>query len=263
MEDRLLVEIASYGTLLATDDPPPVVVDNPHGRSSFLLIGDHAGNLIPACVNNLGLDDDERARHIAWDIGIGALGKLLAVRLDAVFVRQSYSRLVIDSNRSPYSSEAVMESSDGTEIPGNLGLTAEQLSSRIAEIHQPYHAAISAEITRRESAGLQTIVIALHSFTPRMSGLQRPWEIGVLFDGGETSFARALLTALNDRPGLVVGENQPYRMDDTDYTVPHHCYGRGIPYAELEIRQDLLAEDSDIVRWADLLIDALAVSAAT
>ncbi len=40
-------------------------------------------------------------RHIAWDIGVAGLGERLAEALDAVFIRQAYSRLVIDCNRRP------------------------------------------------------------------------------------------------------------------------------------------------------------------
>src|SRR5215471_628200 len=33
--------------LLAADEPPPVTVGNEHGSSPFLLVADHAGNIMP------------------------------------------------------------------------------------------------------------------------------------------------------------------------------------------------------------------------
>ena len=85
--------------LLAADEPAPVSVHNAHGLSPFLLVADHAGNLIPRALGRLGLVEAELQRHIAWDIGIAGLGRLLADALDATFIQQNYSRLVIDCNR--------------------------------------------------------------------------------------------------------------------------------------------------------------------
>ncbi|HEY0269546.1 MAG TPA: N-formylglutamate amidohydrolase [Sphingomonas sp.] len=234
-----------------------MTVINPHGRSPFLLLGDHAGNAIPGALGTLGLDDADQARHIAWDIGVGALGARLAVLLDAVFVRQTYSRLVIDCNRDPASAEAIPETSDGTAIPGNAGLGAAARGARVAAIHAPYQAAIAAEIARRTAAGQGTVLVSLHSFTPVMAGVARPWAIGVLHDGGNDGFALRLLARLRARAGLIAADNEPYRMDATDHTVPRHAFAAGLAYAELEIRQDLLAGEDDVARWGALLAEAL------
>ena len=104
-------------SLLSDDDPPPVEIINPGGSSPFLLIGDHAGNAVPERLDRLGVAEAELHRHIGWDIGIAALGDQLATRIDASFVRQAYSRLVIDCNRDPEAADAVPEVSDGTRIP--------------------------------------------------------------------------------------------------------------------------------------------------
>ena len=244
-------------TLLGTEDAAPVTVVNPKGASSFLLIGDHAGNAVPKALGSLGLSDAELSRHIGWDIGIGELGALLAERLDAVFVRQTYSRLVIDCNRSPSQPDLIAEVSDGTVVPANAGLGEADRAARFAEIHTPYQAAIAAEIARRDAAGMATVLIALHSFTPAMQGAlrdqARPWHIGILHDGGDTAFAHALLDVLRDKADLVVGDNEPYRMDLIDYTIPRHAYPLRRLYAEIEVRQDLLGPTEGCAAWADRL----------
>ena len=99
--------MSSDSALLGVDDPSPIVTTNPTGASSFLLIGDHAGNRIPAALGDMGLEPAERVRHIAWDIGIALLGELLSAALDAVFLRQAYSRLVVDCNRRPDAVDAM------------------------------------------------------------------------------------------------------------------------------------------------------------
>ena len=76
-----------------------MTVYNADATSPFLLVADHAGNLIPRALGRLGLAAAELQRHIGWDIGIAGLGRLLADALDATLIRQNYSRLVIDCNR--------------------------------------------------------------------------------------------------------------------------------------------------------------------
>lgn len=242
--------------LLAANDPPPVAIVNPSGASSFLLIGDHAGNAVPERLKRLGLGADDLARHIGWDIGVGALGVAMAARLDAVFVRQTYSRLVIDCNRSTDAFDAIAEISDLTPVPGNRDLTAADRAARAADIHEPYQQAIGAEITRRKTAGMPTILVALHSFTPKMQDAARPWHAGILHDGGNPAFANRLLGELRCEDSLVVGDNEPYRMDLIDYTVPRHAYAARLPYAEIEVRQDLLSSDAGITEWAERLASA-------
>ena len=245
--------------LLDTADPPAVTIINPQGRSPFLLIGDHAGNLVPRSLGTLGLSDADRTRHIAWDIGVGALGEALAARLDAVFVRQRYSRLVIDCNRDPAAADAIPATSDGSRIAGNLRLNAAARAARIGAIHEPYQQAIASEIARRKASGQATILVSLHSFTVALAGQSaRPWDIGVLHDGRNDGFARALLAALKGVPGLVVGDNQPYRMDATDHTVPRHAFPT-LPYVELEIAQRRLGAAAEIDWWSETLAPLLAI----
>ena len=250
--------------LLTADDPSPVQVINPNGVSPFLLLGDHAGNRVPNALNALGLPQAELNRHIGWDIGIAELGPMLAEALDAVFVRQTYSRLVIDSNRDPVRADAMPEVSDLTVIPGNQALTDADRARRIAGVHAPYQAAIAAEIARRDAAGMATILVSLHSFTPLMhgagqngGGVQRPWQVGVLHHLGDTGFAHALLAALRADTALTVGDNEPYSMDTIDYTIPLHAYPKRRRYAEIEVRQDLIGDTAGCTAWTARLARAL------
>ncbi len=236
--------------LLDMQDPPPFTVHNPHGRSPFLLLADHAGQRVPAALDGLGLAQAELDRHIGWDIGIAGTTRALARRLDAFAIEQTYSRLVIDCNR-PLASPALMpEASDGTVVPGNAGLTGAQRMQRIAAIHAPYHARIAAELDRRRDAGMPTLLVMMHSFTPAMNGAARPWHAGVLYHR-DARFAHALLQSLRDEGDLVVGDNQPYSVSSTsDYAVPVHGEGRGLAHVELEIRQDLIAGEAGQQAWA-------------
>jgi predicted N-formylglutamate amidohydrolase len=259
--DRYVAPGARDG-LLGANDPPPVDVINPRGRSPFLLIGDHCGNRLPDALGTLGLGAADRERHIAWDIGTAALGACLAHRLDAVFVRQVYSRLAIDCNRDPDAADAIPEISDGTTIPGNTRLSTDERGARIAAIHRPYQAAIAAEIARRAQAGQPTLLVSLHSFTPAMNGVARPWHIGILHDGASDAMALRLLDWLRAQERWVVGDNAPYVMDATDHTVPRHAFAAGLPYAEIEVSQQELASEAGVAAWCDALGEGLSAAAA-
>src|SRR5215468_151474 len=108
--------------LLDPDEPDPVTLDNEAGTSVFFLTCDHAGRAFPRRLDSLGLPERETWRHIAWDIGIGAVGRRLSRLLDAAVILQTYSRLVIDCNRDPNVPSSIPEISELTEIPGNHGL---------------------------------------------------------------------------------------------------------------------------------------------
>lgn len=245
------------GRLLGHHDPDPVRLYNTDGTSPFLLLGDHAGNAIPQALGTLGLSQADRQRHIAWDIGAREVGERLAQSLDAVFIHQHYSRLVVDCNRDPAHVEAIAEISDQSVVPGNRALDPDLRDQRIEAIHAPYHAAIASILQDRATSGRETIVVSLHSFTPMMAGTARPWDIGVLYSEGDLSFAQALLATLCAAPDLVVGDNAPYQMDATDYTVPLHAFPPKLPYVELEMRQDLVGDPDGQARWAMILSDTL------
>ena len=122
---------SSTTSFLAPDEPRPFTVTNEDGRSPLLIICDHAGKYFPRGLKMLGLNEVDRERHIAWDIGAGAVACALGDALDAVVIRQNYSRLVIDCNRQPGSETSIAEVSEYTTVPGNKGLgKAERKISR-------------------------------------------------------------------------------------------------------------------------------------
>jgi predicted N-formylglutamate amidohydrolase len=249
-------------TLLAPDQRTVAIALNPGAASPFLLLGDHAGREIPTALGDLGLPAAERRRHIAWDIGVAGLGQHLSKALGATFIRQRFSRLVIDCNRDPARADAIPEVSDGTAVPGNRGLSAAERSARVAEVAEPYHAAIAAELDARATLGRATTLISLHSFTPHMEGFDRPWRFGVLH-AEDSAFSRAGIARLRAQVGAdLVGDNAPYSMDDVDFTIPRHARPRGLDYLELEVRQDLIARAGGqrqvARRLAELLPHALA-----
>ena len=239
--------------LLESQDVPPVFEQNPAGRSPFLFTSDHYGRLIPQRLGDLGLPASELERHIAVDIGIAGVAERLSDQLGAHLIAQRYSRLVIDCNRPPHVASAIPLISEATTIPGNEGLSRAAAEVRRREIFDPYHHAVGAVIDRRLRDGTPTVLVSLHSFTPIYAGIKRPWHIGALYHR-DTRLPPLLLRALKSEGDLVVGDNEPYAVsEETDYTIPVHGEARGLINTGIEIRQDLIADQSGQQQWADRL----------
>jgi len=239
--------------VLTPDEPPAYRVERPAGTSPLLLVCDHASRRLPQSLGTLGLGDADLAAHIAWDIGAAAVAQRLSERLDATLLLQNYSRLVIDCNRPPTAADSVPPTSGGIVIPGNQGLGAADLSRRRTAIFDPYQARLRNLLNLRAAARQQTVLVAIHSFTPNYLGFERPWHTGLMYHH-DTRLAQALLTLLRADPSLCVGDNEPYAMGDlTDYTLPVHGESRRIPHVGIEIRQDLVSDVAGQHAWADRL----------
>ena len=109
-------------------------MSNEGGRSPFFIACDHAGKRLPRRLGKLGLRDSEFERHIASDIGAGSVSCLVGNALDAFVIRQTYSRLIIDCNRPPGAETSIVELSEVTTVPGNIGLSDRQKEARVRDI---------------------------------------------------------------------------------------------------------------------------------
>ena len=249
--------------LLGVNDTPPVSELNVTGQSPFLFTSDHYGRLIPKPLGDLGLSETELTRHIAWDIGIAGVADRLSNMLGAHLIAQRYSRLVIDCNRPPRVASSIPRLSEATTIPGNEGLSREDAELRRRAIFDPYHRRIDEVIDRRLAAKQPTILVSLHSFTPVYAGVRRPWHIGTLYHR-DKALPPLLLKALRAEGDLVIGDNEPYAVsDETDYTIPVHGEARGLTNSGIEIRQDLIADQSGQQQWAERLARILGEIEAT
>ena len=246
-------DAADTAILLSQADVPPVIEFNATGDSPYLLTCDHYGRMIPRALGDLGVSDSELVRHIAWDIGIAGVAEQLSDHLGAHLIAQHYSRLVIDCNRPPDAASSIPPISEATVIPGNAGLADEAAAIRRREIFDPYHRRIGEIIDARLHRRQPTVLVSLHSFTPVYAGIARPWHIGTLYHRDRT-LPKLLLQHLRAEGDLVVGDNEPYAVSDTtDYTIPVHGEQRGLINTGIEIRQDLIGDQSGEKQWADRL----------
>jgi len=234
----------------------PAAVERVPGGGRVLLTCDHASNRVPRALARLGLADGALAQHIGWDIGAAAVTRALAGRLGAPAVLSGYSRLVIDCNRDPADQSSIPVESDQVAVPGNRGLNQAARAARRAALFAPYHAAIAERLAAVRASGEVPALVSIHSFTPEMGGVTRPWQVGVLWDVDDR-ISTPLIAALR-AAGLTVGDNQPYSArHPAGYTQRHHALERGLPHVAIEVRQNEVATDAGASLWAGRLAEAL------
>jgi predicted N-formylglutamate amidohydrolase len=211
-------------------------------QSRLIFVCDHASNLLPGAIGDLGLAAALFQTHIAYDIGAAQVTRRLAAAHGAPGVLARWSRLLIDLNRGADDPTIVMKLSDGSIIPGNRDAGPAEVASRVALFHAPYHDAIETEIAHMRARAIVPVLISIHSFTPEMKGRRRPWEIGILWDRDDR-LAKPLLGRFA-QAGFVTGDNEPYSGELENDCMYRHGTMHGLAHVLIEIRQDLIATEA-------------------
>jgi len=205
-----------------------------------LTIVDHASNRVPDGID-LGIESAVRESHRGWDIGAAALAEAMGFPAFLANV----SRLVVDLNREVDAPALVPVESDGISIPGNRG----DLSGRATHWHD-YHDALGVRI----AANRPKLLLSLHSFTPQLTmrpAELRPWQVGILYNQDDRA-ARIAIARLG-AAGVNVGDQLPYSGKVLNATMNRHGEAAGIPYLGVEMRQDLIADETGVAHWARVL----------
>lgn len=238
------------------DQFPPFQTVHGDPACGIILLCDHARNSLPEQYGSLGLPLTEFSRHIAYDIGVEALTLGLAQRLGCPAVLAGFSRLLIDPNRGEDDPTLVMRLSDGTVVPGNHPITSEEITYRKENFYAPYHDAVDLAIEESLSGGINPIIFSIHSFTPEWKGVHRKWHVTMLWDA-DRRLSNFMVERLSRDPSLVVGDNEPYDGALHNDTLYRHATCRGLAHGLIEVRQDLIADQSGVDEWIDRLAPLL------
>lgn len=243
---------------LPNDQPEPAPFERIEGGddAGLLLICDHASPVIPTCYGQLGLAPEHRYAHVAWDMGAAEITRRLARRFRCPAVLAGISRLVIDCNRQPGDPSSIPNCSCAIPVPGNGAVDDAEADSRAEQWFWPYHHEIGTRIAHLLRHGAAPAVVSVHSFTPCLGAVPRPWHVGVLWNR-DPRMAVPVLRHLAARGDLVVGDNQPYSGREMNYTLDTHAGAAGLPHISFEIRQDLLGDAESCQHWADILAQCL------
>ena len=216
------------------------------GDLDLLIIADHASAHVPDDID-LGIDPVLLRDHIAVDIGVAEVSRMIADQLGCTAVLGGISRLVIDLNREDDAPGLLPVMSDGHVIPGNRHA---DLADRMIRFHHPYHHHIERVL---EAMG-SPFILSVHSFTPRLASdphQERPWDIGILYN--EDDRAARIAIPMLESADLIVGDQLPYSGKLLNATMNRHAEANGIPYLGIEMRQDLIADEAGQRRFADIL----------
>lgn len=242
--------------LLGAAEPQPFEILNPRAKRPLLLVCEHASRNLPGRLED-AFPEALMRTHYGSDIGTDALTRMLSEALDARAVVARYSRIVIDCNRRLDDPTLLLTDTELGPVPANADITPEERAARIEEIYVPFHAAVAHEIRTFTDAGLTPVYVAIHSFTPELTGSPRPWDMGVMWDA-DPRLAQRLHEALHTEPGLLIGDNEPYSGKyAADFSVDFHAERTGLANVAIEIRQDHLQSDAGVSTWAVRLASAL------
>ncbi len=213
----------------------------------ILVVSDHASNRVPGDID-LGIDPALLGQHIAVDIGVGAIGDLMAQHPGIAALQGNVSRIVCDFNRDEHLPTVIPIASDGHAIPGNA-LDHAGHEARLARFFRPYHDALEALLTDVP----QALILSLHSFTPQLASSEepRPWHVGVLYN--EDDRAARIAIPMLEAEGLCVGDQLPYSGKLLNATMNRHAEADGRPYLGIEVRQDLITAPEGQAEWAERL----------
>jgi predicted N-formylglutamate amidohydrolase len=220
----------------------------------WLVTCDHATNCVPDFVagGDLGLPRTDMERHIAYDVGAYGVALELGHLLDAPVIASNFSRLAIDPNRGEDDPTLLMKLYDGTIIPGNRHADRTEIEHRLERCYRPYHAELA-----RLAALPHAILLSVHSFTRQLRGHPpRPWHVGVLYSGDDR-LALPLLDLLRAERDLCVGDNQPYSGHLPGDAIDRHALAHGRPNVLIELRNDLIADETGQKEWAARLAPLL------
>lgn len=217
--------------------------------SALVLSCEHASERVPAdCRALLGSEVRWAGTHRAFDPGAAELARFLARRLQAPVHLAPVSRMLVDPNRD--------EDHPGVFGPSVREASPAQREDLLARYHRPYRDGVRerlrGELARLETGG-RLLHLSVHSFTPRLSGITRPCELGIMYDPGRSEEARLAEQWRRHfgelDPRLRVRRNYPY-VGKSIYFQPHlraHLRDRRYLALQIEVSQKLPRRQPE--RW--------------
>lgn len=168
---------------------------------------EHGGYKVPSQFNHLkDVKSIKSKAHFNWDPGALDLTKFLSHQLKAVYFANSYSRGLIDCNRSDDNPHRFPK--------WNIPLSSQERTKLEELISHPYKAKVRRFIRAQLNKNKAVVLISVHSFTPEWKGRRRTTDIGLLYrpwEQDEKMLANELQSHLKQLTSLKTHLNLPYR----------------------------------------------------
>jgi predicted N-formylglutamate amidohydrolase len=196
---------------------------------SVILSCEHAGNLVPEKYTYLFDQQPEVLNtHRGWDPGAWELAQFLSKQLNLPLFGCHTTRLLIEANRSLDNPQLFSEYSSK--------LSESEKEKLIKNIYHPYRNQIKDLL----SGAIKPILhLSIHSFTPVWNGVERPVDVGILYDPKQSlehAFSLRLKEALETHlPNKKIKLNEPYKGTDDGFTTELRKQFPSSHYAGIEI----------------------------
>lgn len=239
-------------------DPFVFSLGEVNAAAPFVISCEHAGHAVPPQIPVAAEDARWLQTHWGHDIGALALAGEIAVRCATAAVCAGFSRLLCDPNRPWDAKDCIRREVEGQPLGFNAALDDAALSWRRRELHERYHALLAATLAARRAQRTPFWLLSVHTLAPVLNGQIRAQETSLLFDV-HGPLAHELRGRLREA-GFSVALNEPYSglQEGLIHSVSLHGRAAGVPYLELEVRQDLLGAPAQVVDVARRLVAALA-----
>ena len=177
-----------------------------------LITCEHAGNFIPPAYGHLFEGHSEVLRsHRGWDPGALEIAEYLSNELNASLFKCHATRLLVEPNRSLWSTSLFSEYS--------AGLTVSEREEVLRQFYYPHRSGVEEWIKNSRESVLH---LSIHSFTPVFGGVTRDVDIGLLFDPSrkkESDFCAIYKKALEiSLSSCTIKFNEPYKGIDDGFT---------------------------------------------
>ena len=240
----------------------PFEIDRGRSRQrGLVLVADHASRALPEEYGGLGLPEAEFARHIAYDIGVESLTRRLAALLSAPAVLAGFSRLLIDPNRGEDDPTLIRQLYDGTVVPGNYPLTADERDRRLERFYRPYHDAVAALIASvaaaKRASAVHPVAAFLHAGD---AGARCAPGMSACCGTCDHRAAWPLIEMLAEDTLWWSATTSPMTARCAATPMFRHAIVSGFAHALIEVRQDLIGDEAGTADWAARLapiIDAI------
>ena len=229
---------------------PAVAVERPEAASPVVLLCDHASNRWPARYGALGLRQSDLFEHFAWDPGA------LAGRPSPVCVAGraagAWTRVSPGPGREPrpFGRRRYRRGRRRRRRARQHRPFGSRAGPACVEIYAPYHAAVDDLLTMRTTAGLRSALIAIHTYTPSLRGVDRPWHCGVIF---ASRFAARRAVGRRARGGGRPDRRRQPALRAVGPGLPHAIAARrrqGESVGDDEVRNDLVSTEAGQADWA-------------
>ena len=187
----------------------------------------------------------ELGRHIAWDIGMAGVDRTHVGRAGCHLVLQTYSRLVIDCNRDAGGGELDPGDQRGDRDPRQQRTWRPSSARPATGDLRALPRSHPRRAGRAAGGAADARVLAMHSFTPVFKGESRAMQVGVLYNR-DPRLPRSCCDAAAGR-GRSGGRRQRTLRGERRHRLRRsRCTAekRGLPHVEMEIRQDLIADEA-------------------